>query len=157
MNFLIHLIYTLIFSELLNLNFYNFILALIFGLLIDLDHIFLYIPTLIKTKKIIPIGVYLKTFIQEPVFYPIVICISLILKTLTPLIFFTLHLILDYIFSSKNRPFFPFSKLEINGPFNLKTKFYWIFTLFSIILFCIYFLINDNYNYLIELIKQSKL
>ena len=147
MNFLIHLGYTLVLSRILYLDYPELILALIFGVFLDFDHIFRYIPKLINEKKLLPTNTYMKTFIQEPVFYPVILVLSFILKTYIPLIFFTLHLVLDYPFVNNNRPLYPLNNFEIKGIFNFKTKVYWIFTISSIIFFIIIFSINKNYNY----------
>ncbi|MBN2421816.1 hypothetical protein JXB41_01200 [Candidatus Woesearchaeota archaeon] len=152
MNIFIHLGYTLIFSELLNLSYYNFILAFIFGVLVDLDHVFYYMLRLIKRKKIILLNSYKKTFVQEAIFYPVVILASIILKSAVPIIFFTLHIVIDYLFVSRSRPFAPFSKLEFKGIFNPKTGIYWIFMIASFVLFFVYFAVNRNYVYLLNLI-----
>ena len=151
MNLFVHLSYTLIIAKILNLDKFNFFLAIIFGVLIDLDHIYYYVKNLYKEKKIIQRGYKHRTFLQEPVFYPVVITISIIYKTLSPVIFFSLHLVFDYILDIKRKPFWPFNNLSLKKGIKSYGKLYWLITLTSIILFIVFFLFNNNYKYLIEI------
>jgi hypothetical protein len=154
MHILVHLIWTLVPSLLMNLDPFNFFLALVFGVLIDLDHIIPLIPYAIKNKTLFYTNKYIKTPVQEIIFSPVIILICVFAKTWVPLVFFLIHIILDYLFASINRPFSPFSKFEIKAPFNLRTPFYWIFTAFSIIFFVIFLFFNNNYQRLLFLITH---
>ncbi len=150
MNLFVHLSYTLVMARILNLDKFNMVLALIFGIFIDLDHIYYYIPNLIKKRKIIQIGYKHRTFIQEPVFYPVVIFFSYIYRTLTPIIFFSLHLLLDYMIKMEQKPFWPLSHWKYNKGMKSYGRLYWVFTIISLILFIVFFLYNNNYVYLVE-------
>ncbi|MBD3203850.1 hypothetical protein GF327_06120 [Candidatus Woesearchaeota archaeon] len=153
MNFLVHLIYTTIFSKMLNLSDTNLFLAFFFGTVIDIDHMFRYFPALFKNKKIIQKETYLKTFLQEPIFVPVILLICLVLKTLIPLFFFAIHLLLDYSFSSVNRPYSPLINKEYTGLFNFRSKTYWLFTAVSVILFIVFFSFAENLDYLINIFQ----
>lgn len=153
MNIIVHLIWTVLPSVAMHLDKRDFILALVFGVLIDLDHIIPLIPYAIKNKKIFYSGIYIKTPVQEAIFAPVIALISLYFRTWVPIIFFSIHIVLDYLFASVNRPFSPFSKFELRAPFNPKTKVYWIFSLASVIIFLIFMLQEGNYEYLLKLIS----
>ncbi len=113
MNLLAHLLITILLAEIMGLSQSEFLLAILFGMVIDFDHL-LKAPLYLKQNglKIVRYWNW-RTGLQEPVSYLWIIPISFYLHTLVPIIFFTAHLILDYLCCFEKRPFYPFSDFVI--------------------------------------------
>ena len=113
MNLLAHLLITLLLSEIMNLSQTELLWAVLFGVIIDFDHL-LKVPLYLKQNGLKVVRYWnWRTAIQEPVSYLWIIPLSVYLQTLVPVFFFTTHLILDYTMSYEKRPFYPFSELKI--------------------------------------------
>tara|TARA_Y100000310_G_scaffold219247_1_gene220635 strand:- start:843 stop:1244 length:402 start_codon:yes stop_codon:yes gene_type:complete len=105
----------LVLGKYLDLSFYEFVLAFIFGVLVDIDH-FLKIPIFVKLKNFRTIRhLNWRTPLQEPVSYLWVVPLSVFIGSYVPVVFFSLHLVLDYIVSFQKKPFFPFSNFRIKN------------------------------------------
>ncbi|MFH1399697.1 MAG: hypothetical protein ABIG95_06330 [Candidatus Woesearchaeota archaeon] len=153
MNFLVHLIVTLITATILKLNLFNFWLALGFGLLVDLDHVVPYIKTYLKEKKIDQRGYPKRWYTQEPIFFVILIPLSVILGTAVPVLFYGLHLLLDYIMDYEKYPLFPNKKLKVYGFVKTFGWAYWLITLFSLVAAIIFFSSYENMTYLLSILR----
>lgn len=125
MNLITHILSVLLLGKIMHLNGFEWILAFVFGVLIDIDHL-VKLPIYMKQKYMkqkIPRKTAhwdWRTPIQEPVSYLWVIPMSLFLKSYVPVIFFTLHLALDYMMSFSKKPFFPFANFTINDTAKFK-------------------------------------
>ena len=139
MTLVTHILATTAGIQLLNLDEKGIILALIFGVAIDLDHV-LKVPSYLKENKFkykrhFP----WRTFLQEPISFLWIIPICLILGTIIPIIFFSLHLLLDYCTNYAKKPFYPFSNYSTKGYFTslsgvLKEGFVVFISLFGLII-----------------------
>ncbi len=115
MNTFTHMLSVLVLGKYLDLSFYEFVLAFIFGVLVDIDH-FLKIPIFVKLKNFRTIRhLNWRTPLQEPVSYLWVVPLSVFIGSYVPVVFFSLHLVLDYIVSFQKKPFFPFSNFRIKN------------------------------------------
>lgn len=113
MNLITHILSVLLLGKILPISGFEWVLAFIFGVFIDIDHIFK-LPIFLKFRNFRTIR-YLnwRSSIQEPVSYLWVIPLSIFFKSYVPVLFFTLHLALDYMMSYEKKPFFPFSNYTI--------------------------------------------
>jgi hypothetical protein len=110
---IVHIIFTIALLRVFSISGnYEIILAFVFGVLIDIDHL-LKIPGYIKQNGFHIVRYWpLRTSIQEPISYIWVIPLCIILNSWVPFVFFTAHLVLDYIMAYKKRPLWPISKIE---------------------------------------------
>ncbi len=122
MNIMIHLLQTIFFAKLLDLSINEIIWAILFGVLIDLDHL-VKIPLYLKQNgfKVVRYWNW-RTPIQEPVSYLWVIPLSFYFHSWNPILFFTAHLVLDYIKGYQKKPFFPFIDFRIPERKRKRTK-----------------------------------
>jgi hypothetical protein len=127
MTILTHTLVTTVGVRYLHLSGNEALLAYIFGVVIDLDH-FIKIPLYLKKHNFKIRDILQKPFpkekqynwrtsLQEPVALLWIIPLSIFLKTPVPVIFFALHLLLDYLMSYQKLPFYPFSGFKIKGFF----------------------------------------
>ena len=108
MNFIVHILSVLVLGKYLNLGSYEWLLAFIFGVLIDIDHL-IKIPLFMKLKNSKTMRhLNWRTSFQEPIAFLWIIPLSVFLKSYIPLVFFTMHIILDYMMSYHKKPLFPF-------------------------------------------------
>ncbi|MFX0151544.1 MAG: hypothetical protein ACFFAJ_12230 [Candidatus Hodarchaeota archaeon] len=113
MNVIAHILITILFIELTDIKGIDILWAVIFGVIIDLDHL-IKIPLYIKQNglKIVRLWDW-RTPFQEPISYLWIIPLSIFLQTWVPLFFFTIHILLDYLMSFKKKPLYPFTDFEI--------------------------------------------
>tara|TARA_Y100000310_G_scaffold337076_1_gene423202 strand:- start:85 stop:504 length:420 start_codon:yes stop_codon:yes gene_type:complete len=115
MNTFTHILSVLVLGKYLDLSFYEFVLAFIFGVLVDIDHL-LKIPIFIKLKNFRTIRhLNWRTPLQEPISYLWVVPLSIFIGSYVPVVFLSLHLVLDYMTSFQKKPFFPFSNFKIKN------------------------------------------
>jgi hypothetical protein len=102
-----------LFIELTDITGIDILWAVIFGVIIDLDHL-IKIPLYIKQNglKIVRLWDW-RTPFQEPISYSWIIPLSIFLHTWVPVFFFTIHILLDYLMSFKKKPLYPFSDFVI--------------------------------------------
>lgn len=139
-----HLAITTIIAKGMNVSGINLWLAYIFGVGIDIDHLFVGFNRL-KDKK------FWKsdstkcdhTWLHEPVGLLMVAIFSLLIKNWIPLIFYSIHFFIDQIIlRAKNKPFLPFSKKEYTyGIIPSGSKIEWILAPFLLIGTIIYMII----------------
>lgn len=114
MNLLAHLLVTVVLARLMGLSTgIEYFWAILFGVLIDFDH-FLKVPLYIKENGL-KIERYWswRTPLQEPISFLWIIPVCLYFQTLIPIVFFSAHLVLDYLMSYQKQPFYPFSQFTI--------------------------------------------
>ena len=113
MNLLAHLLITILLAKVMSLSEPEFLLAMLFGVIIDFDHL-LKAPLYLKQNglKIVRYWNW-RTSLQEPVSYLWIIPVSFYLHSWVPIIFFTVHLVLDYLCCFEKKPFYPFSDFVI--------------------------------------------
>ncbi|MFX0013086.1 MAG: hypothetical protein ACFFB2_04595 [Promethearchaeota archaeon] len=113
MNFLAHLIVTLVFVKIADLSGMNIFWALMFGVFIDFDHL-IKLPLYIKQNgfKIVRYWNW-RTGFQEPVSLLWIIPLNIYIHTWVPVFFFITHIVLDYLMSYEKQPFYPFSSFTI--------------------------------------------
>jgi hypothetical protein len=110
-----HLVATFIGTKVLGLHGRDQVLAYVFGLGQDLDHLVklpFYLKAVgLKNKK----GYYWRSSLQEPVALLWILPICLFLQTWVPAIFFGLHLVLDYSVRFEKMPLYPYSGYITRG------------------------------------------
>jgi hypothetical protein len=91
-------------------------LAFAFGVAIDIDHVVkapFYLKFAgLKEKKM---GYYWRSSLQEPVGFLWIIPLSLYLGTFVPVLFYAMHLAMDYSVSFEKMPFYPYSNWVTRG------------------------------------------
>ncbi|MFX1514057.1 MAG: hypothetical protein ACFFCQ_15870 [Promethearchaeota archaeon] len=118
MNVIAHVLVTWVLVELFNLSEYEMILAVLFGVVIDLDHL-VKVPIYVKENGLKVVRHWnWRTGLQEPVSLLWIIPISFFLQTWVPIFFFLMHLSLDYLMSYEKRPFYPYNAFIINDKGN---------------------------------------
>lgn len=113
MNIIAHLLVTLLFAKVTNLSGIEVFWALMFGVLIDLDHV-IKLPLYIKQNGLKVVRYWnWRTGFQEPVSYTWIVPLCFYFQTWIPVFFFTIHIIMDYLMSYEKQPFYPFSDFTI--------------------------------------------
>ena len=121
---IIHLAIVLFLIKFLHLNNLDIFLAITFGLLIDLDHLYYY-KKWKNNKELLYNGkARLHSFLQGPISLLWIIPLCWIIKNYIPLIFWLTAVIPDYLVITPKRPFWPISKFEKRiGLFRYGTKY----------------------------------
>ncbi|RMF06789.1 hypothetical protein D6764_01415 [Candidatus Woesearchaeota archaeon] len=139
MNILAHLFSVLLAARHLNLSSSDMALAVIFGVLLDADHI-LKLPlyySLPKSKRKRHFN--WRTPLQEPVSLLWIVPLSIYLQTMVPVLFFILHLALDYLMSYPKKPFFPYSNFSLKPTQKLKRDL--AFEIIFTVVLCIFLVV----------------
>lgn len=115
MTILSHVLITYLGVKVMNLSGNDLIYAYAFGVLPDLDHI-VKIPGYLKDNGFKIVRKYpWRTFLQEPFMLIPIFIFSLFVKSWVPLIFFGIHVLMDYFVSFEKNPFSPVSNYTTNG------------------------------------------
>lgn len=115
MTILSHVLITSFGIKLLGLQGNDLIYAYTFGVLPDLDHL-IKIPSYVKANGVKIVRHYpWRTFLQEPMMLIPISIFSYLINSWCPLVFFSLHLLLDYLMSFEKNPFAPFNNFKTNG------------------------------------------
>ncbi len=116
MTILPHLLLTTVGVQALGLEGKDIVLAYAFGYGVDLvDHPIKLPLYLKKNGKKNEKNYHWRTPLQEPIALLWIIPLSLYLRTYVPALFFTSHVLLDYMVSYEKRPFYPFSTTSTEG------------------------------------------
>jgi hypothetical protein len=116
MTILPHLLVTTVGVQLLGLEGKDIILAYAFGYGVDLvDHPIKLPLYLKKNGRKNEKNYHWRTPLQEPVALLWIVPLSVYLGTFVPALFFSLHVLLDYMVSYEKRPFYPFSTYSTEG------------------------------------------
>lgn len=115
MNIISHALLTAAGVSILSLDTNNMILAYVFGVGIDLDHLIKIVPYIRENGLARKRHYHWRTSLQEPVSLLWVVLLSIYLSSFVPVVFFLGHVILDYLMSYEKLPFYPFSNLKTRG------------------------------------------
>lgn len=94
------------------------VLAYIFGVAIDLDHLVKVYPYLKENGWGVKRYFNWRTSLQEPVSLLWIVPLSIYLSSMIPVVFFMGHMLLDYCLSYIKQPFYPFSNWKTRGFFS---------------------------------------
>jgi len=115
MTIVTHILATTLGVQVLGLHDGDVALAYGFGVAVDIDHLVkapFYLRAVgLRDKR----GYYWRSSLQEPVAYLWIIPLCLMLGTFVPLVFFTIHLLMDYSVSYEKMPFYPYSRRVTQG------------------------------------------
>jgi hypothetical protein len=116
MTIITHIVATAIGVQALNLRGRDTVLAFLFGVAVDIDHVikapfYLRYAGLTNQKDY-----YWRSSLQEPVAFLWIAPLCLFLGTIVPALFFAIHLAMDYSVGYEKMPFYPYSR-HISGWF----------------------------------------
>jgi hypothetical protein len=129
-----HVLATTLGVKLLGLDARDTVLAYLFGVAVDVDHFikapYYYRAVGLANKK----DYYWRSSLQEPVALLWIIPLSVLLGTAVPVLFFLIHVAMDYLVRYEKMPWYPYSTRVTRGwltrvPDKLKEA-----TLFAILL-----------------------
>jgi hypothetical protein len=110
-----HILATTLGVQVLDLHDGDVALAYGFGVAVDVDHLLkapFYLRAVgLKDKR----GYYWRSSLQEPVAFLWIIPLCLFLGSFVPIVFFTMHLLMDYSVSYEKMPFYPYSRRVTQG------------------------------------------
>jgi len=90
-------------------------LAFAFGCGIDIDHL-LKLPFYLKSVGLKDRrGYYWRSSLQEPVALLWIVPLSILLGTIIPIVFFVIHIAMDYSVRFEKMPFYPYSPYVTRG------------------------------------------
>ncbi|MFH1211641.1 MAG: hypothetical protein V1659_01800 [Candidatus Woesearchaeota archaeon] len=113
--FIVHVLFTIGLIKVFNITTnYEIMLAFIFGVLVDIDHLIRLPEYIRKNGWHVVHHWHFRTSIQEPFSYIWVIPLCILLDSWVPFVFFTGHLILDYVMSYEKTPLWPISRLSFD-------------------------------------------
>lgn len=91
------------------------VLAFAFGCGVDIDHL-LKLPFYLKSVGFKDRrGYYWRSSLQEPVALLWIVPLSIFLGTIVPVVFFVIHIAMDYSVRFEKMPFYPYSPLVTRG------------------------------------------
>jgi hypothetical protein len=110
-----HALATMLGVQVLNLHGRDRALAVAFGMGVDLDHAVkapFYLRAVgLRDKR----GYYWRSSLQEPVALLWIVPLSLFLGTIVPIVFFALHVAMDYSVRFEKMPWYPYSPWVTRG------------------------------------------
>ena len=110
-----HILATTLGVQALDLHGRDAVLAYGFGVAIDIDHA-LKAPFYLRAVGLRDErGYYWRSSLQEPVAFLWIAPLCLWLGTAVPLLFFAIHLLMDYSVSFEKMPFYPYSRWVTRG------------------------------------------
>jgi hypothetical protein len=117
MTIITHIMATAIGVQALNLRGRDTVLAFLFGVAVDIDHVikapfYLRYAGLTNQKDY-----YWRSSLQEPVAFLWIAPLCLFLGTIVPALFFAIHLAMDYSVGYEKMPFYPYSRHISRGWF----------------------------------------
>ena len=115
MTILTHLVVTALAAQALHLEGRDLLLAYAFGVAPDLDHLLkvpLYLRSIGWQRR--P-GYHWRTSFQEPVALLWIVPLSMLLATAVPVVFFALHVAMDYAVGHEKLPLYPYSRYVTRG------------------------------------------
>ena len=114
MTIVTHVLATTLGVRALKLTGSDAVLAYVFGVGVDVDHAIkapFYLRAGFRKEK----GYYWRTSLQEPVALLWIIPLCFFLGTLVPILFFTIHVAMDYSVRFEKMPFYPYSAYVTRG------------------------------------------
>ncbi len=110
-----HVLATTLGVKALGLHGGDVALAFAFGCGIDIDHL-LKLPFYLKSVGFKDRrGYYWRSSLQEPVALLWIIPLSIFLSTVIPIVFFVIHIAMDYSVRFEKMPFYPYSSYVTRG------------------------------------------
>lgn len=110
-----HALATTVGVKIMGLTGHNVALAYTFGMAVDVDHVIkapFYLKAVgLKDKR----GYYWRSSLQEPVALLWILPLCFFLGTLIPVIFFLIHVAMDYSVRFEKMPFYPYSGYVTRG------------------------------------------
>jgi hypothetical protein len=115
MTIVTHFLATTLGAQALGLEGQDRVLAYAFGMGVDIDHAVkapLYLRAVgLKDKR----GYYWRSSLQEPVALLWIVPLCVFLGTMVPILFFTIHVAMDYSVRFEKMPFYPYSSYVTRG------------------------------------------
>jgi hypothetical protein len=115
MTIVTHVLATTLGVQALRLRGGDAALAYVFGVGVDIDHAIkapFYLRTVGRRRRF---GYYWRTSLQEPVALLWIVPLSVFLGTWIPILFFLIHLAMDYAVSYEKMPLYPYSPVVTQG------------------------------------------
>lgn len=110
-----HILATTLGVKALGLHGSDVALAFAFGCGIDIDHL-LKLPFYLKSVGLKDRrGYYWRSSLQEPVALLWIVPLSIFLGTIVPIVFFVIHVAMDYSVRFEKMPFYPYSRYVTRG------------------------------------------
>jgi hypothetical protein len=110
-----HFLATTLGAQALGLEGQDRVLAYAFGMGVDIDHAVkapFYLRTIgLKDKR----GYYWRSSLQEPVALLWIVPLCFFLGTMVPILFFAIHVAMDYSVRFEKMPFYPYSSYVTRG------------------------------------------
>lgn len=110
-----HILATTLGVQVMGLHGRNAALAYAFGVGVDIDHVVkapFYLRAVgLKDKR----GYYWRSSLQEPVALLWIAPLSIALGTIVPVLFFAIHVAMDYSVKYEKMPFYPYSRYVTRG------------------------------------------
>src|SRR5204863_177940 len=111
-----HILATTLGAQAMELRGGQLALAYAFGVGVDVDHAIkapFYLRAIgLRDKR----GYYWRSSLQEPVALLWIVPLCVFLGTVVPIVFFTIHVAMDYSVSFEKMPFYPYSPCALGGP-----------------------------------------
>jgi hypothetical protein len=115
MTIITHVLATTLGVKILGLKGRNAVLAYLFGVAVDIDHLLkapFYLRSVgLRSHK----GYYWRSSLQEPVALLWIVPLCLLLRTAVPAVFFCIHLLMDYAVRYEKMPWYPYSTRVVRG------------------------------------------
>ena len=115
MTLITHVLATTLGVEVFKLHGRNAVLAYAFGVGVDIDHLIkapFYLRAVgLRRKK----EYYWRSSLQEPVALLWIVPLSLFLQTWVPVVFFLMHVAMDYLVRYEKMPWYPYSTRVTRG------------------------------------------
>jgi hypothetical protein len=115
MTLITHVLATTLGVEVFKLHGRNAVLAYAFGVGVDIDHLIkapFYLRAVgLRRKK----EYYWRSSLQEPVALLWIVPLSLLLQTWVPVVFFLVHVAMDYLVRYEKMPWYPYSTRVTRG------------------------------------------
>ena len=110
-----HVLVTALGVQALGLHGSDAALAYAFGVGVDIDHAFkapFYLKAVGWKRRL---GYYWRSSLQEPVALLWIVPLSILLGTIIPVVFFVIHVAMDYSVRFEKMPFYPYSSYVTHG------------------------------------------
>ena len=115
MTFPTHVLATTLGVQVFGLTGENRILAFVFGLGVDVDHL-VKLPFYLRAEGLTnKRGYYWRSSLQEPVALLWILPLAYFLGTVVPIVFFVIHVAMDYSVRFEKMPFYPYSSYVTRG------------------------------------------
>ena len=115
MTIITHVLATTLGVKILGLKGRSAVLAYVFGVAVDIDHLLkapFYLKSVgLRNHK----GYYWRSSLQEPVALLWIVPLCVLLRTAVPAVFFIIHLLMDYAVRYEKMPWYPYSTRVVRG------------------------------------------